>query len=266
MSITTQPASQAIKIGVTLALGVAWNGSSSGFQWFKDGNPLSSGGDWFISGSQQSHPFPHGFSTLTKSNFNSSDAGNYYVVVTGVDTSDIAVITINSPILDRIEKAMESLVSGMTVSGGYNFNWGMVNEQDESMPDSSGNVNFPRCIIDPTDSLADKETNQDSLAGIGSGDYTNEVIFTLLVKGELPAFDANPLFAARSVLRQALDDLKKLFGTNRDLQGNCDNIMYSGSQIESLVRNDVQRPAQLRTFWKVVYSQDRIIPISYAGS
>jgi hypothetical protein len=169
-------------------------------------------------------------------------------------------------ILDKIEKRIEILVAGMRKADGYNFDWGMVNEQDESMPDSSGNVTFPRCVIDPTDNVADKENNQDSLAGIGSQDYTNEVIFTLLVKGELPNFETNPLFAARSMLRQALDDLKMLFGIHLNLDGNCDNIMYTGSQIESLINNNVQRPAQLRTSWKVVYSQSRQAPTLYASS
>lgn len=173
---------------------------------------------------------------------------------------DIGAYCLLFPILDKIEKKIKALVGGMKIVDGYNFDWGIVNEQDESIG------NFPRCVIDPTDSVADKENNVDSLAGIGSRDYTNEVTFTLLAKGELPEFDTNPLFAARSVLRQAHDDLKRLFGIHLNLDGECDNIMYTGSQIESLVRNDVQRPAQLRTFWKVIYSQDRQTPTLYASS
>jgi hypothetical protein len=165
-----------------------------------------------------------------------------------------------TPILDTIETAISDLIAGMLAADGYNYDWNIVNEPDETIGA------FPRCVINPTDNFADKETCQDTTAGLGSGDYTNEVIYTLLAKGELPAFDSNPLFAIRSTLRMALDDLKMLFGKNRNLGGACDNILYIGSQIEPLGNNDGQRPAQLRTFWKVIYSQDRTTPTQYAGS
>jgi hypothetical protein len=260
MPIITQPISQAVQAGGTLVLSVAWNGSPSTFRWYKDGVLLSTSGDWTITSVQFPHPSPHGTSTLTKVNFGTPDVGEYYADIIGVGTSNTAVVTTNTPILDRIEKRIEALVGGMKIADGYNFDWGIVNEQDESIGD------FPRCVIDPSDMVADKESNMDTLAGIGSRDYTNEVMFTLLIKGELPAFDTNPLFAARSVLRKAHDDLKRLFGIHLNLDSECDNILYVGSQIESLVRNDVQRPAQLRTFWKVIYSQDRQTPTQYASS
>ena len=252
--ITTQPASQIIITGYAVTFSVIATGTPTlTYQWYKNAV--------LISGAVNSS---YAIAAVA-----STDAGNFTVRVTnggGTVTSTAAVLTVATSILDAIELKMAALVAGMTKTGGYNFDWGMVNEQDESMPDASGNVNFPRCIIDPTDSVADKETNQDSLAGVGSNDYTNEVIFTLLVKGELPTFETNPLFAARSMLRQALDDLKMLFGIHLNLDSNCDNIMYTGSQIESLMRNDIQRPAQLRTSWKVVYSHDRQKPTLYASS
>ena len=156
---------------------------------------------------------------------------------------------------------MIALVGGM-VAPDYNFNWGIVNEQDETIGA------FPRCVIDPTEegSLADKETNVDSIAGAGNQAYTNEVEKVLLVKGELPSFSSNPLFEARTIMRQALDDLKMLFGRNRCLNGACDSIMYTGSQIENLKRNDTQRPLQLRVRVKIVYSQDRSNPTQYASA
>lgn len=253
-TITTQPVSQIIIIGYPVTFSVVATGTPTlTYQWYKD--------SVLIAGATNS--------SYTIPVVDSTDAGSFTVTVTnggGTVTSTAAVLIIATCILDAIELKMAALVAGMTKTGGYNFDWGMVNEQDESMPDSSGNVTFPRCIIDPTDSVADKETNQDTLAGVGSNDYTNEVIFTLLVKGELPKFETNPLFAARSMLRQALDDLKMLFGIHLNLDSNCDNIMYAGSQIESLTRNDVQRPAQLRASFKVIYSQDRRAPTLYASS
>jgi hypothetical protein len=155
---------------------------------------------------------------------------------------------------------MAYLISKMRKAQNYNFDWSISNEEDEAIGA------FPRAIIDPRDVLADKETSKDTLAGIGSNDYTNEVLFTILVSGELPAFSRNPSFAIRSTLRLANDDLKKLFGINNQLNGNCDNILYVGSQIEPIRTNDVLGAAQLRTLWRVTYSQDRQDPTLYASS
>ena len=165
-----------------------------------------------------------------------------------------------TPILDTAEAKLETLISGMKIADGYNYDWSVVNEEDEAIG------TFPRAIIDPRDELADREVCQDTLAGIGSRDYTNEVIFTILVAGELPAFDNNPAFAIRSTLRKALDDLKKLFGIHNQLDGACDNVLYASSQIEPIRTNDILGAAQLRTRWKIVYSQDRQTPTQYASS
>lgn len=164
-----------------------------------------------------------------------------------------------TPILDNIENAMVSLIETMSESAGFNYTWGTVNDED-----AVGST-FPIAIIDPTDSLADKETCMDQLSGLGSGDFTNEVLFTILVTGEMPEFSSNANFECRSMLRKALDDLKALFGINLNLTQTCDNIMYVGSQIEIIRRNDVQRPAKLRTIWRIIYSQDRRTPTQYAG-
>lgn len=166
----------------------------------------------------------------------------------------------NQPITDKIELAMVSLIEGMRTTGGYNFSWQIANEEDISIE------GFPRAVINPTDSLADKETNMDTLSGIGSLDYTNEVLFTILVIGELDTVSINPNFDIRSNLRKALDDLKMLFGVHYTANDTCDNILYMGSQIEIIKRNDVQRPGQLRVIFKSIYSQDRQIPSQRAGS
>jgi hypothetical protein len=166
----------------------------------------------------------------------------------------------NQPITDKIETAMAALITGMKTVNGFNFNWSLTDEEDISIGA------FPRAIINPTDSLADKETNMDTLAGVGSQDYTNEVLFTILVIGELDTPSTNPNFAIRSNLRKALDDLKMLFGANYTANDTCENIMYAASQIEIVKRNDVQRPGQLRVIFKAIYSQDRSNPSVRAGS
>lgn len=165
-----------------------------------------------------------------------------------------------TPILDNIETTIASLISGMTTVALYNFNWSVVNQEDDAIGD------FPRAIIDPRDSQADKITNMDVITGISSNDYTNEVLFTILVTGDLVVFDDNAAFGIRSVLRKALDDLLMLFGVNNQLNGYCDNILFVGSQIEAVRTGDITSPANLRSLWKVIYSQDRKVPTQYASS
>lgn len=153
-------------------------------------------------------------------------------------------------ILDNIESEIVTLIEGMTKVGGYNYDWSVVNIEDQVQG------SFPRAIIDPRDVLADKETSTDTTAGLGSMDYTNEVLFTILVNGTLPQSAANPAaanppFAIRSIMRKANDDLKMLFGINNQLGGYCDNILYAASQIEPIRTNDVLQTAQLRSLWKV---------------
>jgi hypothetical protein len=277
--ITSQNHSAPIEFGQTFPLlNIQWTGVYHGsYEIYKNGvlqPPYVNGPTWLVVGANTSPPAPPLRMVGITKNIGAvaEDAGTYVVRLynsapdTGYVDAEPIILTMMTPILDRIEKKISSLVAGMRKVDGYNFDWAMVNEQDSAMPDSGGNISFPQCIVDPSDSIADKEINQDTLAGVGSLDYTNEVIFTLLVKGELPVFETNPLFAIRSTLRKAQDDLKKLFGIHLNLDSECDNIMYSGSQIESLLTNDVQRPARLRTFWKVVYSQDRQTPTRYASS
>ena len=165
-------------------------------------------------------------------------------------------------IVDNCEIAMTVMIAAMTVEAGYNFNWSSVeNEEDLSI-----GPNFPRNIINPTDGLADNEKNNDEKDGKSSNDYTNDVLFVLLTAVQLDDPKTNPNFEIRSVCRHALDDLKRLFGSNFTLNNNCDYIMYQSSRIEYIKRNDPQRPAQLRSVWKISYSQDRNEPSQFASS
>lgn len=165
-------------------------------------------------------------------------------------------------ILDNIETNILTLIGTMNTASGYNFNWSTESLDQEDLAIGT----FPRAVINPSDSIFDRETCKDSLSGLGTQVYTNEVYYTILVKGELPTFDSNPNFAIRQYLRMALDDLKKLFGTNPQINYTCDNFLYQTSRGEYIKRNDVQRPAQLRTTWLAIYSQDRLNPTQCAGS
>ena len=246
-TITQQPIQgPASLVGVPVTLSVISPDATS-YQWYK--------GSVLITGATSA--------SYTISSPVESDSGAYYVACINVDgetdSNTVNVIIANS-ILDSIELQMAALIAGMTTSDGYNFNWSIVNEEDEAIGD------FPRALIDPRDEMADQEMNMDTLAGIGSGDYTNEVLFTILVRGMIPSFSTNPSFAVRSTLRKALDDLKRLFGRHNQLDGTCDNILYQASRVEPIRTNEVLSAGQLRVKYKVVYSQDRFTPTLYASS
>jgi hypothetical protein len=167
-----------------------------------------------------------------------------------------------TPILSNIETAMIALIKSMTTTGGYNFNWDTVNEIDLAIG------SFPRALIDsPVESSTlGKGTNQDTLNGQHSDAYTNEAIFTIQIRGELSTPSTSAYFTIRDTLRRALDDLKMLFGIHNTVSDTCDTIMYQDAQIVYIQRNDVMRPAELKTSWKCVYSQDRETPSQYASS
>lgn len=167
------------------------------------------------------------------------------------------------PILTQIETSMTALIKAMSICTGYNYEWDTVNEIDLAVG------SFPRAVIDsPIELQLGVENNVDILNGANSQAYTNEVIFTIDVLGILAALPAseNSYFAIRKELRKALDDLKMLFGRNPTVNNTCDTIMYRDSKIAYIQRNDVLRPAGLKTSWLCIYSQDRLNPSQYCSS
>lgn len=244
--ITTQPVSQIALQKTSPTLSVVATGAIS-YQWLKNG--------FIIAGAVGPN--------LTFTTCTEMDTGVYHVRVSNMDgfvDSDVATFTVATTILDRIELEIQKLIAGIVTASGYNFNWSIINEEDEAIG------NFPRALIDPRDSVADRETCADTVAGVGSLDYTNEILFTILVRGIMPTFNNNAVFNVRSTLRKGLDDLKKLFGIYNQLEGACDNIMYVSSQIEPIRTNEILSPGQLRVIFKVIYAQDRQNPLQYASS
>lgn len=90
LSITDQPTSLVSCEGQTISLSATINGTPTSMQWFKDGSPITNGGD--ISGATTA--------SLTINNATSADNGNYYLEITGGScgllTSAEATVTINT--------------------------------------------------------------------------------------------------------------------------------------------------------------------------
>ncbi|MDB6109636.1 MAG: Immunoglobulin I-set domain protein, partial [Pedosphaera sp.] len=90
-TITTQPASQTVAAGTNVTFGVAVSGTAPfTYQWRRNGTNLTDGGQ--LSGAAGA--------VLSLGNIQSSNAGNYSVVVSNVAgsaTSAVATLTVNTP-------------------------------------------------------------------------------------------------------------------------------------------------------------------------
>jgi hypothetical protein len=193
-----------------------------------------------------------------------TDSGGLYnVLITcsiGSNTETSNPVALASSILDNIELQITIAILGMTVTGGYNFNWQTANELQLAYG------GYPRFVV-----LTPKETNKDAQGGPNSQAYTNDVLFVIDAMCEQSASTQNPDFTIRSNLRLALDDLKKLFGYECSKEGgcfgnSCEDVVYQSSDIITTGRNNIQVPAFIRTQWLCKYMQDRLTPTNIAGS
>jgi len=159
------------------------------------------------------------------------------------------------PLLTLIRREMASLVGSMTIVGGYNYDWGAINNRNYAIG------NFPRA------EFYCSEENVDEKEGTSSQDYTNQADFEIRVAGKLTTSSTNPLFDINDVFDMATDDLKKVFGINNNVNDTCNVILYKGfKRTESSGSGDQFIPAKMTVRFKVFYSQDRITPTQYASS
>ncbi|MVM37378.1 hypothetical protein GO730_06650 [Spirosoma sp. HMF3257] len=117
LTITTQPAAMSVVCaGVSVYASIGLSGTSTSYQWYKDGVSL---------GISQTAV------TLSLTNVQISDAGNYSVVATGdcnSATSTAFSLTVNlAPSLTVTANPSLTITSGntvtLTVSGGINYTW-----------------------------------------------------------------------------------------------------------------------------------------------
>lgn len=152
-------------------------------------------------------------------------------------------------ILTSIESAMKSAIDGMTVAGGYNYAWNNVHQPDLAL------ATFPNCII-----MIEAERCVDESDGAACQLYTQECDFLIVVRGQLSTVTDIPNYSVNAEHNKALDDLKKLFGTNYHITNNCDKIMYKGMEREIKKNGDIYVPGEMVTRWTVYYRQDRQSP------
>lgn len=152
------------------------------------------------------------------------------------------------PILTQIEEEMAELIES-TRLGDYWFDWGPCNQHDMAK------MKFPTALI-----YLGQEDSLDETDGAWGQAYFNDVIFRIEVYADLDREYESPVFEINKEFNKALDDLKRLFGTEWGLKGAADTIMYVGSEREETKNGDIFVPGKLITRWRVRYEQDRLNP------
>jgi len=152
--------------------------------------------------------------------------------------------------VENIEVAIETLINGMTIAGGFNFDWGKSNQMDLARVDK-----FPAAVI-----LVSGEENDDPEGASHSQAYSNRLTFQITVRNKLTAVDTDPNFRIDTEHNKSLVDLKELFGRNPHLSDTANSILYQGMIRETKLNGDVFIPGNMITTWMVRYSQDRFDP------
>ncbi len=127
--ITTQPTSQSVTLGTDLTYRVVASGSPSGYQWFRNGSPLSG----------------ETSDTLVLDDVSADDAGGYYVVVTnasGSTTSSTATLSIlQSSLADQsVTQGHEVSFSAPVLSGSYQ--WQISRDDGETWMDIANSSTY----------------------------------------------------------------------------------------------------------------------------
>lgn len=161
-----------------------------------------------------------------------------------------------TPILTTAEEEMVTLIDAMT-STSYNLDWGRTNEEDV-------------CRIDWCKQTAsaviywEGEENTDTEDGAHANAYANIAEYRIRVRCQLTEEPEFPMAAKRARLRLAVDDLKKLFGTNYWLNSSQLQIMYKRTGTPDVRQQGDIVLGEIDTFWTVRYYQDRQSPATVA--
>lgn len=154
-----------------------------------------------------------------------------------------------TPTLSLIELGLKTCIQAMNVSNGYYYTWGSVNEIDKSK------MVYPAANIE----LVQEECT-DTQDGVWAETYMLEATYNIRVWTRLESQVNAPYWEIDAELNKALDDLKKCFGINYTVSGNCDIVFYRGMTRETYQSGDVFIPKSMLTRWTVRYTADRTEP------
>lgn len=155
-------------------------------------------------------------------------------------------------LLTTIETNIATLIQGMTIAGGYNFDWGESNVVDAALV-----AVFPNAQI----YLLDIDNQDDVDTGAHAQSYRQLGTFRIVVRGKLASVSSKPKFAIHPEHNDALDDLLKLFGNNYSIDSSCDVIFFRRASRDENQSGDVYSDSDLITSWDIYYQQDRVNPL-----
>lgn len=159
-------------------------------------------------------------------------------------------------VLETIESNMKTLIESMTVTGGYNYDWGTINHIDEVKQD-----NYPTAIV-----RLDSMDNLDATDGSGyAGAYKQNATYEITVKAKNATEQTEPLNDLHKYQYRAFEDLLKLFGTNYCLYVGgtpaCHYIKFESVEGREVSETgDIFRGSDLVTKWQVFFEQSRKNP------
>lgn len=152
-------------------------------------------------------------------------------------------------IITNIETNIKALIEGMTIAGGYNYDWGTINNIDETKQDV-----YPTAIVQLF-----QIQNIDEASG-ASGTISNRATFEIIIKARLTSEENIPLIAIHEEEQKAFEDLLRLFGNNYSLcvDGSpaCHYIKFDEVlERERHETGNMFRPSDFITRWEIFYSQ-----------
>ncbi len=191
ISVVTQPAGNTLCPGETFKIFVEVTGTNPTYRWRRNGVNLFDGGD--ISGSATD--------TLTISNIEASDAGNYDVVITGYcagATSNVAALVVNVDPEITTQPVSATVCEGdpasFTVNAGATtaptYQWEVSTDGGSTWNNASGapyaGENTNTLTVDPTTSLMNGDQFRVIVGGTCSPSVTsNEVSLTIQEEPEI---------------------------------------------------------------------------------
>lgn len=158
-------------------------------------------------------------------------------------------------IIENITDAAMSILAALRVVDGYNYDWGISNEEDLA------HCTFPNAVAQAID-----EESLDDEDEADGGAYSNGINIEIRIRHLNASESNNPNYAIRSRLFRALDDVKRAYGKNCSLNSTGDCMLYRGSNfdITRIGNDDIFIPYEIVTRWYIRYTQDKHEPATYA--
>lgn len=153
--------------------------------------------------------------------------------------------------LNNIDTALRDRILSLSISGGYNYDWQSVNNEDFNLVEFFPLVNIYQ--------LDEASINSASYPDMNS--LRNQLIVELHCYNRLPQESSNSVFDIDRELNYMLHDIKKMIGNYPTLNGAVEYVSYIRSTRQSSGKqDDLLLPKKLVVTIAISYSQDSMNP------